>query len=410
MIETRPTKPAEYRQAANALCASYLQEPPTDERWAKSLPSWQNMISYSSWDGECCVGHAGYHAVETTVPGGARLETAAITRVGLVPTHTRMGLGTALMEALIADSVERNLPLTSLRASEAVIYRRYGYGVAGDFTEVAIDPIRARPVAGVAAGHRYRILTPEEIMPVTTEIDTRSLGSRPGLITRPDTWRRYHFDDAIEQSTGAFVAVHLDRDGQPDGYTHYQVTWGNIFEAGGTGNVKDVAAISDDVELALWSYLFDVDLVRSWQATRPIDDLAQEAVHDRRAYKIRAVNDEQWLRLLDVDTALSARTYNPVAGSVVIEISDPLIIANNGRWRISGEGAERCEDSADLEADVEAGIDSISALYLGAGSWHTEAAVGRVAVTRPGGDRAAVLTRCDQLFSHKPLPFCGTFF
>ena len=39
----------------------------------------------------------------------------------------------------------------SLRASEAVIYGRYGFGMAGEYTEIAIDPARGAP--GVRRRH-----------------------------------------------------------------------------------------------------------------------------------------------------------------------------------------------------------------------------------------------------------------
>ncbi len=404
-IETRRTKPEEYRAAAGQLTASYLMAPPTDERWAKSLPSWENMISFSSWDGDACVGHAGYHAVETNVPGGALLGTAAITRVGVLPTHTRYGAGTALMEMVMDDAVEQDLPLTSLRASEAGIYRRYGFGIAGDFTDIAIDVPRAGAVAGAAPG-RFRVLQPDEIEPATAAIDLAAVHRRPGAMTRTDTWRRYHFGDAIEQSKGAFVVVHVGADGEPDGYTYYHAQWNDVFEESGSGDIKDVMAVSDDVELALWQYLLNVDLVRKWTSgERPVDDLVREALSDRRAYTITGVKDEQWLRLLDVDKALSARSYTPINKDFVVEVVDPLFERNNGRWLITGGEATPTDESPNIVAD----IDAISALYLGAGSWRTEVALGRARLGNTA-DAEAVLTLADQLFGHKPLPFCGTFF
>ncbi len=409
-IEIRPTRPDEYRTAADTTCRALLTPPPDDERWAKSLPAWQQSISFSAWDGDDCVGHAANLAVETTVPGGAALATAAVTWVGVLSTHARRGAGTGLMHALIFDAAERNWPLMSLRASEATIYRRYGFGVAGDFARVEITARRARPVRG-AAGGAVRLLETDEVPGVVDKIYRRCLGRRPGLITRPEPWAERHFRAVGESKENALVAVHLDDGGEPDGYVYYTTSWADTLEQGGRGKIHDVVAVSDDVELALWRHLLSIDLVETWTSLeRPLDDLVRDAIADRRAYRITTVIDEQWLRLVDVDAALSARSYGPSTGDgIVVAVSDPLIDGNNGRWRISGDGAHRTDEPADLVAD----IDAISAQYLGGMSWLADAAVGRV---RPGnasgGDEAfhAALTDADRLFTVKPLPFCGTFF
>ena len=135
-IDVRATKPEEYRRASSAVSAALLFPPHDDETWERARPSWDEQSSTSAWDGEHCVGHASQFFVDTTVPGGARLLTGAVTRVGVLPTHRRRGIATALLEALIAEAAQRKAVLMSLRASEAVIYGRYGFGMAGEFTEI----------------------------------------------------------------------------------------------------------------------------------------------------------------------------------------------------------------------------------------------------------------------------------
>ncbi len=290
-----------------------------------------------------------------------------------------------------------------------MIYRRFGFGVAGDFAAVEIDSRRARPVLG-AVGGAIRLLGAEEVDDVAAATYRRCLGRRPGLITRPDSWAERHYRAVGEHKENALVAVHVDGHGEPDGYVYYTTSWAETLDQGGTGKIHDVFAVSDDVELALWRYLLTIDLVETWTSSaRPIDDLIIEAIADRRAYRVTSVLDEQWLRLVDVDRALRARSYSPLRGDgVVVGVVDPLIDGNNGRWRIDGDGAHRTDEPADLVAD----IDAVSAQYLGGMSWSTEAAVGRVR-GGPGVDEAhfqRALATADQLFTVRPLPFCGTFF
>ena len=98
-IEVRATKPEEFRSASNAVSTALLFQPHDDESWERTRASWDEQSSTSAWDGELCVGHAAQFFVETTVPGGQRVRTGAVTRVGVLPTHRRLGIATSLLEA-----------------------------------------------------------------------------------------------------------------------------------------------------------------------------------------------------------------------------------------------------------------------------------------------------------------------
>lgn len=403
-IEIRVTRPDEYRSAAAAFLTALMQAPPTDEAWERSLPSWKEMPSISAWQGDRCVGHVGHFLVDTTVPGGARLPTGAVSRVGVLPTHRRQRIATNLMEAVIRDADERGLALMSLRASEATIYERYGFGVAGDYATMTLDPAKARPIRGAATGGSFRILSPAEIRPLVEPLYDRIAHRRPGALTRTPSWWTRYLTDAVEQSKASFVVVHTDADGVDDGYVHYEVAWSDGMDADSTGHgeVLDAFGADDSVELALWQYLCDIDLVTTWKATeRPVDDLVRQACRDTRAYSLRSIEDEQWLRLIDVDVALAARTFNAVDGRVAIQVTDPVLPGNDGIWEVSRDGARRTHDAPDLIADLA----TLSAAYLGGTTWWSLAATGRVDVRSPGA-----VEHADELFAVTPRPFCGSFF
>ena len=114
--------------------------------------------------------------------------------------------------------------------------------------------------------------------------------------------------------------------------------------------------------------------------------------------------DEQWLRLLDVDAALSARTYNSTRASVTIAISDSLFPANCGTWEVSSAGARRSTVSDD-KADLVTTINGVSAAYMGGTAWHDLWVGGVVHQQRDGA-----LAEADVLFASRPLPRCGSFF
>ena len=199
--------------------------------------------------------------------------------------------------------------------------------------------------------------------------------------------------------------VHRDADGVADAYAIYQAGWDDGFaeNPSASGRLRELFAVDAEAERAVWRYLLDIDLVRRWRLDRrPVDDPIRRAFHDGRAYDTRQRLDELWLRLLDVDAALTARSYGPAAGSAVIEVTDPSFPSNDGRWRFSADGAERTDAPADLTADVA----TLSAAFLGGVAWSGLAASGELAGTV---DRD-VLDRLDALFAVRPAPFCGTDF
>jgi predicted acetyltransferase len=151
--------------------------------------------------------------------------------------------------------------------------------------------------------------------------------------------------------------------------------------------------------LDLWRYLLDIDLVVEWETeARPVDEPVRRAMHDSRAYETRQRIDDQWVRILDVDAALDARTYGPVDSRVGIGIHDPLFADNCATWKVSSAGSARSDGPADVTVDITA----LSAAYLGAVSWQDLASIGAVDASDD------VVRRLDALFAVRPSPFCGT--
>ena len=402
IFDVRVTTPDEWRVACDTMRAALLSGPVSDDVWAKSAAGWEDHLSFTAWAGDRCVGHAGAFRFDTVVPGGARVATAGVTRVGVLPTATRHGLLSRMMRDLLEAARAEGRILASLRASEAVIYRRFGFGVAADSLSVRVDTRRARPVTGAAPGS-VRVLQRSEILDVVPAIYDRII-SRPGAITRPTfLWERY-LDDALVGDKAGNVVVHTSVDGVDDGFAHYTVAWHEepFIDTYGVGEVHDVFGATPAVELALWEFLVGIDLIRHYDVEeRPLDDPMRLALRDRRACETKQRFDEQWLRLLDVEACLAARTYRP-GPPLTIAVRDPWFEDNDDVFEVGAHGVVRRGRSTPADLTVE--IDVLSAAYLGAVSWSELAAVGRVA-----GDDEAV-ARADDLFASRPLAWCGSFF
>jgi len=409
-IDIRPVEVHERRQAADTFRAALITGAISDENMETTHASWDHGDWLAAWDDDRCVGHVGAYRFDTSVPGGARLPTAGYSRVGVLPTHTRRGLLTQLMQRSLREAHARGQVLASLRASEAPIYGRFGYGLAGDYVAVHIKTERTRPLRGTRAGGSMRLLRRDEVLDIVPPLYDRVARRWVGTIDRPEwMWKRY-LNGATEPASaafgkGEFVAVHSDPSGVDDGYVHYETELAEGFAVGfiGGGTIHDLWGASAEIELAIWQYLFDIDLITTWQADeRPVNDPIRRSLHDVRAYETRRIDDEQWIRLLDVDAALTARSYGPGPVALTIAVTDPLFDANNDRWTISTNGAQRTTDPADVIVDIA----TLSTVYMGSVSWRDLAA----SSVLPTEVDMGVLDKLDALFAIRPVGYCGSFF
>jgi predicted acetyltransferase len=402
----RPTE-AELLDGFRVLTTALQVEPAPPADLESRRPSWFPERALVAVEHGQVVGNAGVFPFRTVVPGGTRLPTAGLTRVGVLPTHRRRGVLTQMMRRHLVDARERGEPLASLRASEAAIYGRFGYGLAGLAADFEIRAHRGAFAARKADGGRLRVLRPEELHDIVPRAYARSL-RRPGMLER-DSWmwdRTLAEHLVVDRPTARWMAVHEDDRGRPDGYVSWRTVDGpdgDWFQGGGHHiEVTELFAGSDATEAALWGFVFDLDLVERIKAPgRPLDELLRWLVADIRAVETRAVWDEQWVRLVDVGAALGGRSYHGEA-SVVIEVADdPVLEHNLGRYAVSGAGAERVRRRADIRLDVA----TLGATYLGGPSFAELAAAGRVEEVRRGA-----IARADSLFASRPLPWSATFF
>ncbi|MFM7685212.1 MAG: GNAT family N-acetyltransferase [Actinomycetota bacterium] len=401
-IDVRLMQPNELRASNDTSRAALLMPPADDETWEKARASWeQGCMGASAWQGDRCVGHVGSLDLRMSLPGGNRVPTAGLTRVGVLPTHLRQGVLTRMMHEVLREEHRSGKVLAALLASEVGIYPRFGFGLATEEFNLRIDVPRVGRIAGAAPGS-FRLLARSEVRATVDDVYHRVV-DRPGSIGRSPWMLQRYLQDAEAGSAAEYVVVHTSVDGVDDGFAQYSVKWNepDAVERLGTCDVKEVAGADSSVELALWQYLCRVSLVREITMERgPKDNLLRHAVADPRAVRVLGQWDELLLRPLDVDACLAGRTFNDVAGEVTVEVSDPMFPANNAVWAVSAEGARR----TDAAAQVTATINAVGSTLLGGMSWVDQAVLGTA-----HGD-AAALRRLDSLFRHHPLPYCGSFF
>jgi len=392
------------RAAVSPIWYYFGRSRPSDEQidsLARVLPPER---VYAAWDGASVVGGAGAFPFELTVPGG-RVRAAGVTVVGVLPSHRRRGILTAMMRAQLDACRQNSEPVGCLWASEDTIYGRYGYGMASVAMEIDIARERtAYHVPGKPFGET-RLVALADAEPFVAPVWERVAAVTPGMFARTSAWWRARalYDAEWRRGRGGELqCAILEARGRSAAYALYRVN--PVWERGvNTGTLDVVEALGDSPEAtrAIWRFLLDIDWIARVRASLlPIDHPLVLLMAEPRRLRT-SFRDGLWARLVDVGAALAARAF-AATGSVVIEVADEFCPWNQGRWRVSVHGVERTNEPADLGADVTA----LGSVYLGGFTWTQLARALRVTELRPDG-----LSRADTLFArHDPAPWCPEIF
>ena len=366
--------------------------------------------SLAAFDDKDMVGTATIYTRTMTVPGG-QLPVAAVSFVGVAPTHRRRGVLTSMMRRQLAELYEQQRePVAVLWASESVIYQRFGYGQAATGAQLTArtPALRLRPETDTGTG-RVRLVGEEEARPHLAAVYEAVRPQSTGFLDRPGRWwdsRLYDPEHQRDGATSLRFALYEELAGQATGYAVYRTKakWADWDEPASELNIREIFGTTPQAYAGLWAFLAGLDLVRKVERFHgPIDEPLTYLVADARAVQLRKA-DNLWVRVTDVGRALTGRSYAAEV-DVVLEVADPFCPWNAGRWRLSGgtDGAtcERTTDAADLALTGT----ELGAAYLGGTSLHTLAAAGRVRELRGGALHAAATA-----FGSERPPWCPEVF
>ena len=401
-IDIRPCATIDDLRASMASIWHYFGLPPTEEavgNFSVLVGPERGLVATEDGAvvGGCCA-----FPFEMTTPGG-KLKTAGVTMVGVQPTHRRRGILSTMMKRQLADMRARGEAAGYLWASEERIYGRFGYGLTALAGDVEISRDRNAFFSNAPATGRFRLVPFAEALPLVRGIHDRVAATRPGMYARTDDWwkRRILVDLPWQRAGGGeLVCVVLEIDGAPAAYALYRfdAKWDRSTPAG-VVRVVEAFAVTPEATRAIWRYLLDLDGCATIKAgflpaDHPLVLLAAEPRRMRLTFR-----DGCFLRLVDVETALSSRAYGP--GDVVIEIVDTLCPWNAGKWLVRDGGAVR----TDRAADISCGVSALASAYLGGFSWAQIVASSRA----KAADDEAVL-RADRVFERRGAPWVPEIF
>ena len=243
------------------------------------------------------------------MPGGALACDRGVTVVGVLPTHRRRGMlrrDDATRSS--RDVHERGEPIAALWASEETIYGRFGYGLAALAGDIELPKEHARPWHDEPLG-QARLLDPDERVEVSRAIYDRVQAETPGMFTRTRDWwqvRRLRQrpgkppaqrgrDRARRRRAGLRALPPRVRDA-PHDHARRKL---EVSEALGT---------SPEALDAVWRYLLAIDWVARIDAYwLPLDHPLFHWIREPRRMACH-VFDGLWVRLVDVEAALAARS------------------------------------------------------------------------------------------------------
>jgi predicted acetyltransferase len=325
---------------------------------------------------------------DLSVPG-AVVPAAHVTGVGVRATHRRRGVMSELIGRQLREVPE---PIAILWASEAGIYGRFGYRPAAWGVSWEVDLHRVGPpVVRTRPGELSELTADEarkELPPLLRSLQEQ----RPGLSGRSELdWQRHLEDkkDDRDGRTARQILVHRAETGDIDGYALWR---GKMhWEATGPANevlVEELVAPEPTAYKALWSYLLTLDLAATLRyGFAALDEPLLHLVTTPTALN-RRLSESLWLRVTDVARALEQRRY-AAAVDVVIEVTDDLIPANAGRYRLAADGTTARCDRTDDPADLTIPVAELGAAYLGGRQLAEFAAAGRVVEHTPNALNAA---------------------
>jgi predicted acetyltransferase len=340
------------------------------------------------------------YVLDICLPGGVVAQATAVIDVGVLAEWRGSGYFRELMTTFLFAAHARHEPLALLNTDELTLYPRFGFAPATHSQRVEVGA-NATAHHSEASSRSVEVISDLEAASLLPDLFAGVAASRLGEVSRTPSWWREYFDDAEKSAVPSEFAVSV-HDGEIDGYVALQLPDRPMLEAAlivaelvGSNEAATTALIAHclgragGLPVRFRSCAVDSDIARGLMSTEVVT-LAES-------------KPQLWLRLIDIDRALSLRRYVGPA-RLVFEVSDELAIWNTGRHelQVDADGVATVARTTE-SAMIRLGPIELASTFLGGTSFRALAAAGQVIELMPG----SILT-ADQVFATAYAPFCST--
>ncbi|WP_185975580.1 GNAT family N-acetyltransferase [Tessaracoccus rhinocerotis] len=395
----------ELRTYAESMRDGFFESPPTE----KGLEVWHSYLladgtrlrrimseeerpfglkdhpvaTFASWDG--------------TINTGTELApTNFITDVTVQASHRRRGLMNRLMTTDLTEARERGDVFAVLTATDARIYGRFGFGVTATARRIEIN-----------TGSRFQL---------RTEPTGRAVFAEAASITglRRELFEKFHasqflsvgraahywgskFDWSTQKPRDERAAVHFAEDGTPDATMVFEVMEDHI-------QIIDLLGLTSRAEIELLRLIGQAEGHEKvvWPRCHDPRHPLPWAMVDSRVVQTIKEFDTIWIRILDVERALSSRAYD-VDGEAVLAVTDTLDWCT-GTYRVQVSGGRATVTRTDADPDAVLSMEGLSPLYSGIQDAAGLAAAGHAEGSQEG------LAKVSRLFGKAQPPVAASIF
>ena len=314
--------------------------------------------------------------------GGRPVPARGVACVTVDPTARGSGLGSSLLRAMLEEARDAGRAVSILYPATRPVYARAGYGPAGVRIEWSAPPAALADRRAVARPTRQN---PPDLAGLAA-LRRGAAGLGNGMLDRNEALWALRLDPLGEGNADLFL---LPGAGGSGGYAavlpprERRLLVPDLCVAGRRAAAEALALLA--------GYRAQVDRV-CW-CGGPDDPLVLLA-HDSG---VLPVHYEDWmLRVVDVERALACRGYPAdVTESLVFDVTDPLLPANHGRFRLTAAAGRGLVERMPPQgaADVALHIAALAPLYTGHRSPGGLRAIGLIEGPDDG------ITRAERLFA-----------
>ena len=307
--------------------------------------------------------------------GTGLVPTAVINTIGVRSTHRRQGIMRSLMTSRLQSFKDSGIATAVLTASDAQLYGRFGFAptMRSQRVSVKVRDFAFRPDVEVAPG-RVEMCKPAALERDYDRIALAFDASHRGAHAHEQRHRSHHLalfngDDNTPakdvRALAYFAGPNEPKPGQVQGFVTYKATTPTGHQWPDNLDIVALCAPTPAIERRLWQELASIELIETiTQPNAPLSGSVHLALKDIRAWQEKDVEDSIWLRILDVQRALSQRGYD-ADGTTTLRITDELGLTAGTFHLDVRAGRAQVEEIAEAPAAVTLDVTTLARVYFG---------------------------------------------